>query len=216
MMKRTTIIAILVLTTAGSTGAWASQPSKIWVVPALGMRTSTSFGIESEEVEYTRIHFDKGLTYGLSIGFRLTEYLSLEAKWSRQNVSVEGLIPGDDAPTYDPLFKAFEDQIQANLMIWAGYMIGPIKPYFVTGLGLTNINPRSGVTGVSRLSWSLGLGFESPIGKKLGIRVQGKFVPTYIKTTDEIINEWVGGFAASPSRDTITQWEFTAGLVVRF
>ncbi len=217
-MKNTAmIVTLLVLLAFGSTGVWASQPSKFWVVPAMGVRTSTSFGITSEEVDYTRIRFANGVTYGLSVGFQLTEYISVEAMWSRQNATVQGMIPGDDAPpTYDTLFKAFEDQLHANLMIWAGYKIGPIKPYFLAGLGVTNLNPRTDIGSLNRFSWSLGMGFETVVSSRFGIRLQGKFVPTYINTTDEIISEWVGGFEASPSRNTMTQWEITAGLIVHF
>ena len=219
MRKTTTIIALLVLIAFGSTGAWASQPSKFWVVPAFGVRTSTSFGITSEEVEYTRIRFASGAAYGLSVGFQLTEYISLEAMWSRQSSTVQGMIPGeevDDPPTYESLFKTFEDQLHANIMIWSGYMIGPIKPYFMAGLGLTNLNPRTNFESLNRFSWSLGMGFETMVSNRLGLRVQGKFSPIYINTTDEIISEWVGGFNASPARNTMTQWEFTAGLIVHF
>ncbi len=216
MKKLTTVITLLVLVPLCSAGVWASQPSKFWVVPSLGIRTSTSFGIGSEEVEYTRIRFANGITYGLSVGYKLSEYISVEAAWSRQNATVQGMIPGDETPTYDALFKAFEDQLQANLMIWAGYRIGPLKPYFLAGLGMTNINPRTGISSLNRFSWSLGTGFETIVGKRFGIRVQGKFVPTYINTTEEILFDWLGGFSATPARNTMTQWEFTAGLIVYF
>jgi opacity protein-like surface antigen len=216
MKKLTTVTTLFVLVTFGSAGAWASQPSKFWVVPAVGIRTTTSFGIDSEETEYTRIRFSKGIAYGLSVGFQLSEYLSLEAGWSRHSPDVHGMIPTDGTPTYEMLFQASEDQLQANLMIWAGYKIGPVKPYFLAGLGLTKINPGGDITGVSRISWSLGTGFETPISDRFLIRVQGKFVPIYIKLTDELLTEWVGGFEASPSRNSMTQWELTAGLVVRF
>jgi hypothetical protein len=216
MKKHKKIIPFLLLVALCATGAWASQPSKFWVVPALGIRTSTSFGITSEEVEYTRIRFASGAAYGLSVGFQLSEYLSIEAMWSRQNASIQGMIPGEDVPSYEPLFKAFEDQLHANLIIWAGYKIGPVKPYFLAGAGLARLNPRTDYQNLSRFSWSVGMGFETRISGRFGLRIQGKFLPIYINTTDEIISEWVGGFEASPARNTMTHWEFKAGLIVHF
>jgi len=218
MAKKTLISALLILLAVGTTVARAESVSKLWIVPAAGIRTSTSFGITStdEDLAYTRINFSGGFAFGLSVGYRLSEFLSVEAMWSRMNTTIQGVIPGDPAPMNEDLFKAFEDQFHANLMLSAGYSIGSIKPYFLLGAGLTSVNPRTGVAGVSRFSWGLGLGFDGMVSKRIGIRLQGKFTPTYINTTEQILSEWVGGFQATAARNNMSQWEITGGLIYRF
>ena len=217
MMKKTMISALLILLALGSTMARAEDGSKFWIVPAAGIRTSSYFGIESEEVDYSRIRFDSGFAYGLSAGYRLSEFLAVEALWSRLDTTVEGVATaGDPPPPNETLFDATEDQFHANLIVSAGYSIGAVKPYFLVGLGVTAVNPAGDAPGVTRFSWSLGMGFDTMFSKRIGARVQGKFVPTYINTTEQILFEWTGGYQATSVRNNITQWEVTAGLIYRF
>lgn len=225
MMKKATLGALLVLFILGTSTAWAQEgstegtkgTSKFWVVPALGYRTSADFGIVSEDVDYSRIRFDSGFAYGLSFGYRLSEYLSVEAMWSHAGTTVQGVYSGDEPlPPNETLFGAAEDQIHANLILSAGYSIGAAKPYFLLGLGATLVNPEGDIASVSRFSWSLGTGFDYMFSKSLGFRAQAKFSPTYINTTEDILFEWTGGYQATPSRNNMTQWEFMGGLIFRF
>jgi hypothetical protein len=220
-MKKQLVITTLILVLGLGTVAAADDTApKFWVMPTVGVRSSGSFGISSEDLAYTSIHFSDGFAYGLSFGYRVSPMIAFEAMWSRHSSNVAGQAPasadGTTPAVNEPLFKAIEDQFQANFLLSMGYLVGKVKPYFLFGLGLTNFNPEGDLSSVSRFAWSFGVGAEASIKDWLGLRFQGKFVPTYINTTEEILIEWDGGYQATPMRNNITQWEFQAGLVFRF
>jgi len=218
-MKKQVMIAALVLVFGLGTVA-ADTAQKFWIMPTAGVRGGGSFGISSEELAYTSFHFSSGFAYGLSFGYRASPVIAFEAMWSRHSSHVEGRAPasadGATPAVNEPLFKAMEDQFHANVLLSMGYLIGTVKPYFLFGFGMTAVNPDGDLSSVNRLSWSFGVGAEANLKDRFGLRVQGKFVPTYIKTTPEILLDWDGGFPAAPTRNNITQWELQAGLFYRF
>lgn len=218
MKRKTLLAALLLLAGLGTAVAQDVRPSKFWVMPTVGFRGSGGITIQSEELDYTGLRFDSGFAYGLSFGYRASQDIAIEVMWSRHDAAVQATAPGDDETpaVNDTLFGAFEDQLQANLLLSAGYAIGSVKPYFLFAFGLTSINPQTDVPGVTRFSWSLGVGFETMLKGRFGLRAQGKFVPTYINTTEQILYEWTGGYEAIPKRNTMTQWEFQTGLFFRF
>ncbi len=215
MKKRMTIVTVLLVLGLARVAAAAEPASKFWVMPTLGIRSTGSFRIMSPDLAYTTVHFCDGVTYGLTFGYRLTQGLAVEAMWSSQKASVTGTIPGDEVnPSQEvALFDVREDQFQAHLLLSSGYKIGPLDPYLLFGMGLTSFNPNADLAGKSRWAWSVGFGTQAMFGRRLGLRVQGKFVPTYISTADQI---WEGGTEVDDVRNQMVQWEFQAGLVFRF
>lgn len=217
MKNRIMIAALLLMLGLGAaTEATAAGTSpKFWVMPTVGVRSSGTFRIQSPDLPYTTIRLGDGLANGLSFGYRFSPALALEAMWSRQKAAVQGTIPANETtPAQDvPLFDALEDQFQANLLLSPGYTFGPVDPYFLIGLGVTSLNPQADVKAVTHFAWSAGFGVQALLGRRLGIRAQGKFVPTYVSTTDAL---WEGGMEVIGVRNLMTQWEFQAGLVFRF
>jgi len=220
MKKQIMIAALLLVLGLGTAAAAEDTPPKFWIMPTIGVRGSGSFAISSEELAYTSIHFSDGFAYGLSFGYRASPVIAFEAMWSRHTSTVAGQAPASADGTVpavnETLFKAYEDQLQAHLLLSTGYLIGSVRPYFLFGLGMTNINPQTDASSVARFAWSFGFGVEAKLKDRLGLRAQGKFVPTYINTTEEILLEWDGGYQATPMRNNMTQWEFQAGVFFRF
>ena len=226
-MKKQLVLATIILAFGlGTFAAAEDNPRKFWIMPTAGVRSSGSFGISDNSGEdpplmpYTSIHFSDGFSYGLSFGYRVSPMIAFEASWSRHSSDVAGQAPaaidGSTPAVNDLLFKAVEDQFQASFLLGMGYLIGGVKPYFLFGLGMTTVNPEGDISSVNRFAWSFGVGVEADFSERFGLRAQGKFVPTYINTTEEILLEWEGGYQAVPMRNNMTQWEFTAGLFFRF
>jgi len=220
MKNKTTITILLVLLALGAATAGAQdkaqENSKFSIMPHAGYRTGGSFAISSEDVAYTQLSLGGGFVYGLTVGYRLSEILTVEAMWSRSGSALTGAYPVADEMPDDKLFNLSEDQFHANIRLSAGYEIGKVQPYFLLGLGLTSANPAGDIAGASRFSWSLGTGIDTMFSKKIGLRAQAKLIPTYISNMDTILFEWVGGYQAVSLRNTMTQWEFTVGLIYHF
>ena len=213
MKKKTTIAILLVLLALGATTARAQENAKFWVMPQAGYRTTGSFAMSSETVAFTSLKMEAGFAYGLTIGYRFHEAVAVEATWSRSHSGMVGVFPSDADLANEKLFNVNEDQFQADLLVSAGYVIGKVQPYFLIGLGLTSINPSGDISGATRMAWNIGLGFDGKISKKIGLRGQVKLIPTHINKMGTILTEWDGGFPATSLRNTMTQWEFTLGLV---
>ncbi len=221
MKKQLIVVAIILAFGLGTVAAAQdAAPRKFWIMPTAGVRSSGSFGISSEELAYTSIHFSDGFAYGLTFGYRFSDMIGVEAAWTRNSSNVAGQAPaavdGSTPAVNEPLFKAMEDQFQAHFLLGMGYLVGKVKPYFLFGLGMTTINPEGDLSSVNRFAWSFGVGAEANFNDRFGLRAQGKFIPTYINTTETILIEWDGGFQATPMRNNMTQWEFLGGLFFRF
>ena len=216
MKKTTTIAVLLVLLTLGATTAQAQENSKFWVMPQVGYRTTGSFAISGETVAFTTLKLEDGIAYGLTFGYRFHEAVAVEGTWSRSHSGMVGVFPADPATPDEKLFNVNEDQFQANLLVSTGYVIGKVKPYFLIGLGVTSVNPSGDISGATRLAWNMGLGFDGMVSKKIGLRGQVKLIPTHINNMEAILTEWDGGALTTSLRNTMTQWEFTLGLVYHF
>jgi hypothetical protein len=213
MKTKTTIMVLLVLLALGATTAQAQENSKFWVMPQAGFRTTGSFAMSSETVAFTSLKMEAGFAFGLTVGYRFHEGVAVEATWSRSHSGMVGVFPADADLANERLFNVNEDQFQADLLVSAGYVIGKVQPYFLIGLGLTSINPSVDISGATRMAWNIGWGFDGKIGQKIGLRGQVKLIPTHINKMGTILMEWDGGFPATSLRNTMTQWEFTLGLV---
>lgn len=213
MIKKTTITVLLVLLALGATTAQAQENSKFWVMPQAGYRTTGSFAMSSDPVTFTSLKMEAGFAYGLTVGYRFHEGVAVEATWSRSHSGMVGVFPTDAGLADEKLFNVDEDQFLADLLVSAGYVLGKVQPYFLIGLGLTSVNPSGDISGTTRMAWNMGLGFDGMISKRIGLRGQVKLIPTHINNMGAILTEWDGGSPAASLRNTLTQWEFTFGLV---
>jgi hypothetical protein len=213
MIRQTTILVLLVLLALGATTAQAQENSKFWVMPQAGCRATGSFAIGGETVPFTSLNLEAGFAYGLTLGYRFHEGVAVEATWSRSHSGMVGVFPADADLANEKLFDVNEDQFQADLLVSAGYVIGKVQPYFLIGLGLTSVNPSGAISGATRMAWNIGIGLEGTVSQRIGLRGQVKLIPTHTINMGAILTEWNGGFPATSLRNTMTQWEFTLGLV---
>lgn len=217
-MKKVTLLLIVGLLAIGATSAWA-QGGRLIIQPIVGYRTSGDFGVRAD-VEVTTnvagIRISDGLAYGLSLGYRLSPYVTMEASWLRSTGMAQAIPTAIGDPNVD-IFDVAEDVIHANFLFYFGEN-ELVHPFFVTGLGVTLADGKAeGIGSVSRFSWNLGLGVEKMFNEKVGFRATAKWFTTYIN--DQMgwwYDWWWGGYYLVPVSQYMGQWEFTGGLVFRF
>jgi hypothetical protein len=217
-MKKVTLLLVVGLLALGATSAWA-QGGRIVISPTVGYRTSGDFGFRPTTdvvTEYSGIKFSDAMNYGLSLGFRLSPYVTMEAGWTRAITGAEAISYYVGQPNLE-IGDVSEDVIHANFLFYFGEN-ELVKPFFVTGLGVTLVDAREAeVDSVSRFSWNLGMGFDKMFNEKMGIRVTAKWFTTYIN--DQMgwwYDWWWGGYYLVPVSQYMGQWEFTGGLIFRF
>ncbi len=223
MKKSKSLILALALILV-STAAWSQ--GRFEVTPTIGYRTAGNF--EGAVLQLSDFSIQDGLAYGLSLGYRVNQMLTMEAFWSRVDSSLTASVSGVGE---QELAKIGTDQIHANFLFFALNDQAKARPYFLLGLGATIANPKatnfsdgdinpSGETidpsSASRFSWSLGGGVLVMASERVGVKLQAKWFPTYINTTSEIRIDWWGYPWVVPVSNYMNQWEFTGGLVFRF
>jgi len=215
-MKKVTLLMVVGLLALGATSAWA-QGGRIVITPTVGYRTSGDFGVRPEVeglTDYSGVKISDGLAYGLSLGFRLSPYVTMEAAWTRSVGMAQAISYYVGDPNLD-LFNVAEDVIHANFLFYFGEN-QLVKPFFITGLGVTLADGQyEGVGAVSRFSWNLGMGFDKMFNEKIGLRVTAKWFTTYI---NDQLGWWYSywGYYLVPVSQYMGQWEFTGGLIFRF
>jgi opacity protein-like surface antigen len=223
-MKNTKALILALALILGSSAAWGQ--GRFEVTPTIGYRTTGSF--EGAVLQLSDFSITDGLAYGLSLGYRVNQMLTMEAFWSRVDSSLTAQVTGSGE---QELAKIGTDQIHANFLFFALNDQAKARPYFLLGLGATIANPKatnfsdgdinpSGQTidpsSASRFSWSLGGGVLVMASERVGVKLQGKWFPTYVNTTSEIWIDWWGYPWVVPVSNYMNQWEFTGGLVFRF
>ena len=87
--------------------------------------------------------------------------------------------------------------------------------YVVGGLGLTNFTPReAGLSSETRFSLNVGVGYMIPLGKHLGLKLEGRGYATLIDSSGGFFCS--GGCVVQISGTTFTQAEVMAGIAARF
>ncbi len=199
-----------------STGAWAQ--GRFEVMPFVGYRTTGTFAGQVED--FSDFQIKDGVAYGLTLGYRVHQMLTFEVMWSRVDSKVTAR--SDGAKT--ELAKVSTDSFQGNFLIFGTGDSAKARPYFLIGLGALYANPKSTTfegktvdpSGATRFSWSLGGGVQVAASDRIGLRLQVKWLPTYVNTTSEIWIDWWGHPWVVPVSNYMNQWEFMGGLVFRF
>ena len=223
-MKSTKALIFALVLVLASTAAWGQ--ARFEITPFVGYRTTGSF--EGAVLQLSDFSITDGLAYGLSLGYRVNQMLTMEVLWSRSDSAITARVSGAGE---QELAKVATDAIHANFLFFALNDQYRARPYFLLGLGATIANPKatdfsdgdinpSGQTidpsSASRFSWSLGGGVVISASERIGIKLQAKWFPTYINTTSEIWIDWWGYPWVVPVSNYMDQWEFTGGLVFRF
>jgi hypothetical protein len=224
MMKNSKALIFALALVLVSTAAWGQ--ARFEITPFVGYRTAGNF--EGAVLQLSDFSITDGLAYGLSVGYRVNQMLTMEVFWSRVDSAITARVSGAGE---QELANISTDQIHANFLFFALNDQYRARPYFLLGLGATIANPKAtdfsdgdinpsgqsiDPSAASRFSWSLGGGVLISASERIGIKLQAKWFPTYINTTSEIWIDWWGYPWVVPVSNYMNQWEFTGGLVFRF
>ena len=224
MMKNAKALIFALVLVLASTAAWGQ--ARFELTPFVGYRTTGN--IDGAIQELSEFSITDGLAYGLSLGYRVSQMLTMEVLWSRVDSQFTARVGGGGE---EELAKIATDAIHANFLFFALNDQYKARPYFLLGLGATIANPKAtdfsdgdinpsgqsiDPSAASRFSWSLGGGVLISASERIGVKLQAKWFPTYINTTSEIWVDWWGYAWVVPVNNYMNQWEFTGGLVFRF
>jgi opacity protein-like surface antigen len=209
-MNKKTLILIITLIAILSTMSWAQS---IELMPFAGYRTSGSFNVDA--LLHSRFTVKDGFTFGLSLGVMLSPVTQVEFMWSQTNSPLIGSLK-QPRTGREELFDVRTSQFHVNFIYLIPRYNSRIVPYVLAGIGLTYADPKGQAGGETRFSWSLGGGIKVMASERVGLRLQGKWNPTYINTSSEVWCDWWGFCYAVPISQYMSQGEFTGGIFFRF
>lgn len=205
-MKRVSMAVLAVgLITLAASPVWAS--GGMYISPMAGY--TTGGGLEIGQTTRTEISVDGGFTWGGQLGFAPKPGFAFEASYMQQesNLTLGG----------QNVLGLKVGQLHGQFLFEKIAYGKKARPYFLLGAGATFFNPDQGFDGETRFSWSLGAGMKADLSEKMGVKIQGKYNPTYLR--DDWGGTWCDPFygcyqLADPQY--LDQGEFTAGLMYKF
>jgi hypothetical protein len=136
---------------------------------------------------------------------------------SRQNTNVDARQATQPAPPAAPLPAKFPLAVTYAHIGGTLYLDKNIGEglYAVGGIGATLFEPDlAGLSNALRASLSLGLGYQLPLGSRLGLRFEARGYATLVNSSSALFCS--GGCAISIKGTTVTQGEALLGLTYRF
>jgi opacity protein-like surface antigen len=169
---------------------------------------------------YNSIDPKDAFSWGLRLGFLVSENVEAGALFNLQSTTLE--VSGTNT-------ASLGDQKIYNYHGYLAYNFGDghaqVRPYFLGGLGATqygSINATLGnqareIGGNTKFSTTWALGVKMYPGHNVGIRLEGRWTPTYIKSdaTGWWCDPYWGCYATSNAQYA-NQFELSGGLTLRF
>ena len=149
-------------------------------------------------------------SYGLALGMRTPRNSLAEIVWTHFQANVEGQLNNGLRFDGGPLKR---DDIMLN-GTWYAYRYGSsVMPFITAGLG-ASIFSSSATSSVGRFAWDLGGGIRKDFSEKLGFRVTGLWMPTWVTTGTGL---WCDPFYcyATGTGEYYDQFEVTGGLIIK-
>jgi len=197
------LLAALAGVTESQAGAWELQPF-------YGYRFGGDFNkVPSSEI--TDLNISSSDSYGLTLGYAFNDNFELEGIWSRQDTTVRVSFQSDPSEDHD----INVDYYEVGGLLLSGDDLDMKRGFFSFSIGAVTFNPDM-LSSETYFTWSIGGGGKFYFNDFIGIRVQGKFLPTYINSNRS--GGWcsVYGCYSTYNSNFLTQTEFTVGLIFRF
>ena len=217
MIRRLTLVMAVVA--LASPAAWA-QDARVELSGTAGWTFSD--GVSGAAGDYVRIDPKDAFSWGARLGFLMNENVEIGALFNVQSTTLE--LGATGAGVFD-----VGDQKIYNYHGYLAYNFGaadaPVRPYFLGGLGATQYGSLTTSFGGSRevggntqfsTTWALGLKMF-PSGGNFGIRLEGRWTPTYIKSDSEgwWCDPYWGCYVVADAQYA-NQWELSGGVTLRF
>jgi hypothetical protein len=199
------LLVVLTLTAAGVANAEDEQSTRFEIIPTLGY-------ISGDEIEVTGgvLKFDGSQSVGLVLDFDVWKGAELEISYTRQDTEVwfsdsTGTIGGK-------LFDAGLDYLHIGATL--GARKGRSVTFSSVSIGATHFNPKGvDVNGTWKLSVSVGVGAKVYFTRRIGARLHGRLLPTFLSTGSNIFCDDDRCYSKIES-GAMLQWEISVGVVI--
>jgi outer membrane beta-barrel protein len=218
------VLAFTLLAAAASAAATAQvREGTVEISPFAGYLFGGEFARGSTSVFDFEVQADDDATFGVRLGYNLTDSFEMEFQASR----TETAFVTKDNELFDPNEQAFGDLTIDYFMGYGTFNFGRRRavPYITIGAGVARLDPNVPGTNArkdTRFTASLGIGVKAFVNPHFGFRFDGRGYATSLgdrNDDDEFFCDDNDGFfrdCDSNRTDWLTNGEISAGLVFAF
>jgi hypothetical protein len=160
------------------------------------------------------VEVDEDVSYGLGAYWEISSNSEVGVRWSHNPTA----LMFEPVGGFEPLI-AFDMDIDT---IHGEFLIGGNRrsrnwAYLILGLGATILSPDGDLDSETRFSGTIGGGFRFGFSPRVGLRLEGRWLPTYLYSTDA--GYWCDPFFGCyvVADDTfLSQFEGAAAIGIRF
>jgi hypothetical protein len=106
------------------------------------------------------------------------------------------------------------DDIMLNGVWYARGSNPSIRPYLTAGVGCS-IYDSDDVSASGHFAWNVGAGVRHDVNDKVGLRVDGRWMPTWFNTGSSVWCDPYWGCYPASTGEFFDQFELTGGLVIK-
>jgi outer membrane beta-barrel protein len=217
------VLAFTLLAAAASAAATAQvREGTVEISPFAGYLFGGEFARGSTSVFDFEVQADDDATFGVRLGYNLTDSFEMEFQASR----TETAFVTKDNELFDPNEQAFGDLTIDYFMGYGTFNFGRRRavPYITIGAGVARLDPNVPGTNArkdTRFTASLGIGVKAFVNPHFGFRFDGRGYATSLgdrNNEDDFFCDNDGFFRDCDSNrtDWLTNGEISAGLVFAF
>jgi opacity protein-like surface antigen len=174
-------------------------------------------GLDLSNTRFRRIEVGNGASFGVTAGYLIGDRYGIEFQWNHNKASTVAEPRGGG--TNIKIFNLTTNQYMGNFLFHFADREQKLRPFAMLGGGATSLSTDvSLVKGVTRFAFGLGGGAKYNLSPYLGLRVQAKWSPTYIATTNGGMwcdPFWGGCFFVGNSH-YLQEFDVSAGITFRF
>lgn len=173
---------------------------------------------------YTDLDVTSGFAWGFTVGAFLNPHMEVGFLFDHQKSTFEVSSPSPSLKVADLAVYNYHGIFEYN---W-GAPGGMVRPFAFGGLGATHYAPgdlaitptipgRTSIDSATKFSTTWGGGVKVYPGKTVGVRIAGRWTPTYIQSNASgyWCDPWYGCWVVGDAQYS-QQFEFTGGVTVRF
>jgi opacity protein-like surface antigen len=219
-MVRKAVMTVALVFGITASAAWAQDP-RVELSGTAGWTFSDGVSGGTYQIngeDFTRVDPKDAFSWGARIGFFVTPQVEIGGLFDSQATKLEISGPVNTVELGDETTYNYHGYVAYN----AGDADSQVRPYFLGGLGATqysSVTLPSGaqIGGSTKFSTTWAIGVKLYPSHGVGIRLEGRWTPTYIKS--DYAGTWCDpywGCYALGSAQYANQFELNGGITLRF
>jgi hypothetical protein len=213
-MKQTIRVLVIFQLLGATSLMWGQGGFEL--TPTIGYRFGGSIDLVNPALNpnFRKLEIESNPAYGVALNHAVHDNIQVEFQWSRQDTHVNGRSRADD--TLTRLFGAYLDQYHFNFLLHTDEAASRHQLFMVFGVGATSFNPRASLSSRTQFSFEMGAGVKHFFTPHLGLRLEGKWAPTFIRSNQEWFCNGFGQCYSVSDPVHAQQAEVSSGIIVRF